>query len=118
MRGHFYLLLVIILVLQACSQAEENKETEKSQDIDDLKGIKLSQWYKSEKYQRDVIDVMNFDTVERTVNVTTVCFGENDERIPTNDSEVLVIPARNKYVWIPVCPENTVSYTIDIDEMD
>ncbi len=123
------LVIVCILILSACNSPEEDKitsnvvadevpEGEIDESPGDNAGIRVSDWYRSEKYGRDVIDIINFDDRDRQIKVTTVCYDSEDTIIPSADSEVLTLPAERQWTWIPMCPENTASYTIDIDELD
>jgi len=84
----------------------------------EVSGIRVSDWYKSEKYGKDIIDVFNFDDRESTVNITTICYDKDDEILPSNDSEILKIPAKQQWTWIPICPSGTVSYNIDLKKLD
>jgi hypothetical protein len=84
------------------SSANNKTNSSVNDQFGNLTGIRFSQWYMSEKYQRDIIDVMNFDNVERTINITTKCFDTNGNLIPSNDSEVLKIPPKNMWARFPI----------------
>ena len=104
------LIFLLIIFLAGCSRSQEVEEN--------LTGIRVSGWYMSEKYQQDIMDLMNFDQVNHTLNVTTLCFDKNDTRLPSNDSEIVHIPARKKITWVPACPKSTRSFKLDIEKIN
>src|SRR3989338_11029345 len=116
----FALCLFIIVLTFGCSQKDlpDNQDNNNAQDAKNVNanitGIRVSEWYKSEKYNRDVIDIRNFDEINRTIRITTICYGNNKTEIPSNDSEIITIPPLNQWTWVPVCPREAVSYTIKI----
>ena len=98
---------------------QEEKQADKpEQNLDDITGIRVSEWYKSEEHNKDVIDIFNFDDVERTIKVTTLCYDKDGKEIPSDDKEVLKLPSQHQQTWLPMCPEGTESYTIDIEPLD
>jgi hypothetical protein len=113
MRAGVTILLIACLLLSACSSSEKTQDEKNDvSNYENLTGIRVSDWYKSEQYGKDIIDIFNFDDRERKINVTTVCFDKDDKQVPSDDSEVLTIPANHQWTWIPVCPEEAISYTI------
>jgi hypothetical protein len=111
----YLLILMIALVplLNGCSSKVESKKEANDENL-----IGFSDWYKSEKYGRDIIDVLNFDNRTRKINVTTICFDEKNNSIPSGDSEILTMPANSRWPWVPVCPEGITSYTVNMSTAD
>ncbi|MBS3142872.1 hypothetical protein J4464_05800 [Candidatus Woesearchaeota archaeon] len=107
-------LWVVVLLILAVSCSSNNAQPQQDRAIE---GIRFSDWYFSEKYQRDIIDIQNFDIEDHVLNVTTICFGPKNSTIARNDSEILTLPKRSQWAWIPVCPEETTSYMLDVFEV-
>ena len=136
-KGLILALLIIVSMfsIAACSNdvpdvndlyEEQQKEQQKLEEqqreenealIESLDGVRVSEWYKSEEYGKDVIDIMNFDDFTRIVKVETVCYDENGDKLESNDVEILEIPAESQYTWVPMCPEGTESYTIELSDV-
>ena len=122
------LLLALVFIFGCSAKTSNNGEAvtgmavadqEEEEKADDgISGIRISDWYKSEKHGKDIIDIYNFDDRERVINVTTVCFDENNNLLPSDDTYVLTLPAKHQQSWVPMCPEGTASYNILIDELD
>jgi len=128
-------VILLILLLFGCSESDQQNEetndvspaasadqliiTEQTmEDEEEYSGIRVSEWYRNEEFNRDVIDILNFDDRERIIKGDTICFDTNQEILPSNDSETLTIPPKSQWTWIPVCPEGTTSFTINITELN
>ncbi len=107
-------LWVVVLLILVVSCSQQNNKSGQDQAIE---GIRFSDWYYSEKYARDIIDIQNFDIKDHVLNVTTICYGPKNTTIARNDSEILTLPKRSQWAWIPVCPEETTSYMLDVFEV-
>ncbi len=115
------LLLLLLLFSAGCSIGNYNSQGNNKDNANSMSsqtGIKVSEWYLNKRYGGDVIDIINFDDRNRTVRVTTFCFDENNNTMPSNDSEIIKLPAKSQWTWIPLCPKNVDSYTIDVEELD
>ena len=119
MKLFCFTLIIMLTLLFACRQADvsapeiDQTVIEPDQDM----GIKMSEWYESEKHGRKVLDILNFDIGERRVNVTTLCYGEDSVLLSENDSAVLKIPGKHQWTWVPVCPAGTVTYNVRLDRL-
>ncbi|HII17414.1 TPA: hypothetical protein HA361_05870 [Candidatus Woesearchaeota archaeon] len=107
MRWVITAMVLLALSISGCGQGSTN-------DPDAPTGIRVSDWYPSEKYGRDIIDIINFDPIERTVNVTTICYDKEDNALPGNDTEILLIPPESQWTWVPVCPAGTISFSLSV----
>ena len=109
------LALILLAFTLGCDDADE-------QDLD-IKDIRFSDWHYSEKYGAEVIEVINYDERPRTINITSLCFDEDDNLISSEDSEILTLKPRDDdlvmpVVLIPVCPNGTRSYNLDRKKLD
>ena len=104
------------------SSSKENEDIDQADNQlpseDEPSGIMVSDWYMSEKYGRDIIDILNFDDRARRILVNSVCFDSENSIIPFDDTELLEMPPRSQWAWIPLCPNGTASYNINITELD
>jgi len=81
-------------------------------------GVTVGEWYYNQKYQKNIIDIINFDNIERKVKVTSLCFDGNNKQLPSNDSAILTLPPKSQQKWVPICPNFSVSHTIKLEKVD
>ena len=107
------LAIILVLLLVGCSSGLDRVTGDAVKEIPENTGIKISNAEMNDNGEF-VHNIFNFDTVDRTIKVTTLCYGEGFQLISDNDSYVMTLPPNSVAGWKPSCPENTVKYQIDI----
>ena len=100
MHKKILFLFAVILVLVSCSKTETPDE----EKTDILEGIKISQAQPNEEGER-VHNIYNYNTVEKRVRVTTVCYGRDYKVIDDSDTNVMLLEPESVSGWRPDCPD-------------
>lgn len=104
---------IILLLVTACSDKAKKADSE---DEIEYAGVKVSAAQRDEN-NKIIHNIFNFDTTEKTVNVTTLCLDIYNNVISDDDSYIMTLPPESISGWEPECPEDTANYRIDIEDI-
>ena len=109
MRKIILLIFFILIFIISCNHPN---------DPDKIEGVTVGEWYYSKEYKKNIIDIINFDDMERIIRVTSLCFDKNNKPLQSNDTEVLNLPPKSQQKWVPICPNSSVYHTIKLEKID
>lgn len=108
--------LSLAVVLAGCSGGDAAQETQ-TETQEQPTGVQVSEPFYSEEYGTQMVDLYNFDAEDKRLYVETLCFDEEGRELPTDDSEELTLPTESRWGWIPVCPDDTASFSVRFREL-